>query len=200
MKRFAVVVLLCAFAFACPKQRADVKNMTDPAAAAAIAAQAEDRSLAELNKLERPDKDALKERTAVEKQRFRVTGKVTKVESEADGDMKLFLASEDGSSRLVAEVPETECVAPTIQPQLKKVKKALHGVKTGAKVTLEGVGYWGYVREGETATNGLQLHPVLSAKVLPSKQNPSAEKRSAERSQSRVSTNPIAPSTRPIMN
>jgi hypothetical protein len=108
----------------------------------------------------------LRERTEVEKQRFRVTGTVTKVESEADGDMKLFLASDDGGTRLVAEVPETECVAAAIQPQLKKVKKALRGVKAGAKVTLEGVGYWGYVRESETATNGIQLHPVLSAKVL----------------------------------
>ena len=158
------VVLLSAAAFACPKQRADVKNMTDPAAAE-ISAQAEARTLAELEQLERPAKDALAARTAVEKQRFRVTATVTKVESEKDGDMKLFLASADGQSRLVAEIPETECVAPPVQKQLKKVKRALRGVQPGAKVTLEGVGYWGYVKAGETAGNGLQLHPVLEAKI-----------------------------------
>jgi hypothetical protein len=163
MKRILPLLLTFgALAVACPKQRADVKNLTD-AAARQISAIAEAHTIEELNALARPSDTELKQRTEAETKRFRVTATIWKVESEADGDMKIFLSSTDGKTKLVAEVPETECVAKQFRKAVAATKKKLRNARTGTTVTLEGVGYWGYQRPEETATNGIQLHPVLAA-------------------------------------
>jgi hypothetical protein len=161
MRPTLCILLLCATAFACPKQRADVKNLTD-AAAAEIPKTAETRTIAELTALPRPAE--LVARTENERKRFEVTGTITKIESEKDGDMKVFLA--DGEQRIVVELPETECVAKPYRPAVNSAKKKMRAARIGDRVRVSGVGYFGYVREGETATNGIQIHPALTADVV----------------------------------
>lgn len=161
MRQTLCLFLLCAAAFACPKQRADVKNLSD-AAAAEIPALAEKRTIAELTALPRPAE--LTARTENEKKRFELAGTVTRIESEQDGDMKVFLL--DGDQRIVIELPETECVAKPYQPAVEAAKKKMRTAKVGDRVRVSGVGYFGYVKEGETAGNGIQIHPALAAEVI----------------------------------
>lgn len=165
MRQTLCLILLCATAFACPKQRADVKNLTD-AAAAEIPATAEKRTIAELTALPRPAE--LIARTEFEKKQFEVSGTVTKIESEKDGDMKIFLA--DGDQRIVVELPEAECVAQQYRAAIEQTKKKMRAAKVGDRVRVSGVGYFGYVREGETAANGIQIHPALEAEIVGKKE------------------------------
>jgi hypothetical protein len=103
-------------------------------------------------------------RTENEKKQFEVTGTVTKIESEKDGDMKVFLA--EGDQRIVIELPETECVAKHYQPAVEAAKKKMRAAKVGDRVRVSGVGYFGYIKDGETAVNGIQIHPALEAEII----------------------------------
>jgi hypothetical protein len=36
----------------------------------------------------------------------------------------------------------------------------------GDRVRVSGVGYFGYIKDGETAVNGIQIHPALEAEII----------------------------------
>jgi hypothetical protein len=169
-----LAALLCAApALACSKSRAPVKQLKD-SGAANINFTAREVTLKWLNEQHRPADDDLKAAAStriagIEDQLFRVKANLVKYEAEPDGDVKLFLADpNDPSVLLLAEVPEGECVAASFAPKLSAVRAELKkrfGNSSPAKpvaITLEGVGYWGFIRAGQTASNGLQLHPVLA--------------------------------------
>lgn len=176
LRNATILMLLCAVAFACSKDRATVKQMKDAAAAKIDIAHPKQTSIAELNALPRPADDLLKrsqaERVdATEQQAYTLEAVVEKAQVEKDGDAKLFLVDpSDPSKRMLAEVPEAECVAPAFRKQLARVRNAVKksdlGNNAGLKVRITGVGYWGFVRANETSANGIQVHPVLSLTIV----------------------------------
>jgi hypothetical protein len=166
-------MLSAAPALARSKSRAVVKQLKD-SGASGINFTAKEVTVKWLNEQQRPGDEELKAAAStriapLENQLFRVKANLVKYEAENDGDVKLFLADpSDPSILLLAEVPEGECVAASYAPKLDAVRAELKkrfGNSSPAKpvsITVEGVGYWGFIRGGQTASNGLQLHPVLS--------------------------------------
>jgi hypothetical protein len=166
------VLLLSAPGICCSKQRGDIKQLKD-AGAEHINFTAKEVSLSWLTSQARPEQagvpgGAADRLSPMEIQVYRIRAKVLKAEQEHDGDYKLLVSDPDDPNLLmVVEVPEAECLSAQYQKALREVRSALDQARRAGKLTatpvatLEGVGYWGFVKPGQTAANGIQLHPVL---------------------------------------
>jgi hypothetical protein len=174
----AALMLLSAPGLCCSKQRGDIKQLKD-AEAAHINFTAKEVSLAWLAGQARPEQagapgGASERISPLETQVYRVRVKILKADEEHDGDYKLLVSAiNDPTQVMVVEVPEADCVATQYQTALRDVRHALDEAKNAGRlaatpiVTLEGVGYWGFVKPGQTAANGIQLHPVLKLEFEP---------------------------------
>jgi hypothetical protein len=175
LRHFLATLLLLLFisapAAACPKKRAGVKTLSDPGAAS-IPADAETTTFQWLAQQPRPSEEAIgkDERVPpIEYKIFHLRAVLTTIDQEPDGDLKLHLRSEeDPKVKMVAEVPQAGCVPSQFQARIKRLRDQLKALARSLPKTVElqGVGYWGYVREDETAPNGVQLHPVLQMRVI----------------------------------
>ncbi|HVO79315.1 MAG TPA: hypothetical protein VMT28_01215 [Terriglobales bacterium] len=164
--------LLSAPGLCCSKQRGDIKQLKD-AGADRINFTAKEVSVDWLASQARPEQvgapgGASERVSPLETQVYRVRVKILKADEEHDGDYKLLVSAiNDSTQVMVVEVPEADCVATQHQGALRDVRHALDEAKNAGRLaatpiaTLEGVGYWGFVKPGQTAANGIELHPVL---------------------------------------
>jgi len=176
LRYFLATLLLFLFltapAVACPKKRPGVKTLSDRSAAS-IPADAEKTTFLWLAQQSRPSEEAIgkDERIPpIENKIFHLRAVLTAIDQEPDGDLKLHLRSEaDPKAKMVAEVPQVGCVPARYQARIKKLRNQLNALARSLPKTVElqGVGYWGYVREDETTPNGVQLHPLLQMRVIP---------------------------------
>jgi hypothetical protein len=167
---FVLAVSSVGTTFACSKSRADVKQLKD-AGAQQIPSESATSSVSALVAIARPSDVELKgaehERLGSEKQLYRIVGTVAKAEFEPDGDVKLHLSDPvDASKVMLVEIPEPECVAPAYRAQVAQARSELKRLLKAGKdahpvLTFTGVAFWGFVRSGDTAPNGIQLHPIL---------------------------------------
>jgi hypothetical protein len=171
---FLVVMAAADVCAACSKSRADVKQLKDAAAQNIPTAVASTR-MSDLMAVPRPSAAELKgaehQRLASEQRLVVVEAKVVKSNFEPDGDIKLHLADPaDASKMMLVEVPEPKCMSPQYRTLVAQVRADLKRLvqQTGDAhpvLKFTGVPFWGFVREKETAPNGIQLHPILKVEA-----------------------------------
>lgn len=98
---------------------------------------------------------------------------------EDDKDMHLVIADPRIGGSMIVEIPHASCTTdadPARQAQMEKASDALNSACGGlpslksrkvvtlrGKVTLTGVGFFDVIHgQGGVATNGIELHPILS--------------------------------------
>jgi len=121
------------------------------------------RTVAQLNALPRPTPLPQNGRVAGELSVYRVTGTVTFVANEDDGDVHLAIQGADGSS-LIAEAPEPACtVNSRARTSISKARLVAQDINAGDKVSARGVGFFDFRHnQNGAAKNQLELHPLLS--------------------------------------
>ena len=173
----AASLAYCAVADAspCGEERAAVKLGLD-ADARAVNTRPVDVSIAELTSLPRPRAISPTRRAApVELTVYRITGTITAVKHESDGDYHLVIA-DDAGHHLIVEVPDPSCAAGG--PWGKEIEAARdaaeHWLHPGARVrrvavraVIVGVGFFDKVHGqlGVWKPTGIELHPVIGLEI-----------------------------------
>ncbi len=177
-----VLLLLAGDALACSKQRAAVKQLKD-AAAKTLNRTPKEVTVKWLTEQKRPPRETLAaapdQRFApLETQTYRVRALLVSTDLASDGGVTVTLADPSQPNvRIIAEAPKPECVSKAFAPVaravwLRLLRQAdegdvLLGPNRGLlKVEVEGVGFFGSVRAGQTAPNGAQLYPLLKFHLL----------------------------------
>jgi hypothetical protein len=125
------------------------------------------RTIAKLNTLTRPKPLPKDGRVTAELFVYRVTGTVTFVANEDDGDVHLALRGADGAE-MIAEAPEPACtVNSRARTSIAKARLVAQDIKVGDKVAARGVRFFDFFHnQNGAAKNQLELHPLLSLKRL----------------------------------
>jgi hypothetical protein len=125
------------------------------------------RTVAQLNALPRPKPLPKDGRVAAELSVYRVTGTVTFVANEDDGDVHLALQGADGSE-MIAEAPEPACTKNSrARTSISKARLVAQDIHVGDKVAARGVGFFDFFHnQNGAAKYQLELHPLLSLRRL----------------------------------
>jgi hypothetical protein len=156
----------------CGIERWAVKTGTDPAAAKISLATITGTTIAQLAAIPPPPYLPPATRIPpVETTVYRLHATLREFKTEADSDIHLVL--DNGTSHMIAEIPDPACVSPS-SPFLPGITTARSQFTTrytpsdvwqqsGQPVTVTGTGYFDSLH-GQTgvAVNGIELHPVLS--------------------------------------
>ena len=174
---------------ACGVERWDVKTLTDTAAASIDFAHPKTKNVEPLRRLNengnpssgKPPKD-LKKTTQrippVETTVYSVKALLMSMRREDDKDIHLVIADPKIGGSMIAEFPADSCTTdadPARQAQMQAARDALDSacgplptspstvVTLQGKATMSGVGFFDLIHgQGGVATNGIELHPVLS--------------------------------------
>ncbi len=114
----------------------------------------------------RPRPDTLPDRRLrFERHIFRVTGAVTLVRSEDDGDFHLVLS--DGQRTMIAESPSASCVRGATSTRRRQMAQARLQVRLCTRARVTGVAFFDFFH-GQTgvARNAIELHPILGFRCL----------------------------------
>lgn len=180
-KLIAIITLLlilpAAATFAdCGKQRWDIKTTADPAAES-INPQAVDTTIAQLANLRRPEKlKRTSARLGAEFDVFVVDATLVTYFSEADGDLHLVLADDDGV--MIAEIPDPDCVPSDARFHDAIAETRAHFLHhfngkrsknvVNERIAIAGVGFFDAPHNvGMAAPNFIELHPVIAVKFAP---------------------------------
>ncbi len=100
-------------------------------------------------------------RLPFERHIFRVTATVSLVRAEADGDLHVVLR--DGALHMIAEAPESSCVAGATPARRTQMQTARAAVRLCARAEVTGVAFFDF-KHGQTgvAPNAIELHPILA--------------------------------------
>jgi hypothetical protein len=125
------------------------------------------RTIEQLNALTKPKPLPQNGRATGEGLTYIVTGTVTFVANEDDGDIHLAIASPSGAS-LIAEAPEPGCTAHARnRAAMNSARLAAQDIQVGDKVRAAGVGFFDFNHgQNGRARNDFELHPLLSIKRL----------------------------------
>jgi hypothetical protein len=125
------------------------------------------RTIAKLNTLIRPTPLPPNGRVPPERSVYRVTGTVTYVAVETDGDVHLALKGADGPE-MIAEAPEPACTKNSrARTSISKARLVAQDIHVGDKVAARGVGFFDFFHnQNGAARNQLELHPLLSMKRI----------------------------------
>jgi hypothetical protein len=100
---------------------------------------------------------------------YRVRAMLVEIRSERDSDLHLILSDlERPSVRMIAEIPAPECAEGSgYESMYERARLALAEISTGSVVEITGIGFFDFVH-GATggAQNGIELHPVLTLKLV----------------------------------
>lgn len=173
-RRVALTIVLCCgagAALACGTERWAVKTATDLDASkinpAPIAA-----TIGELTAFTVPG-DARRQgnrRWPQEMIVYRVSGLMTVVKHEADGDYHVVIADTQGRTMIV-ESPEPDCIGGSrFAAQITAARRSLDArfarvrrARPNIPITVEGVAFFDPIHGQEgVAPNGIELHPILS--------------------------------------
>jgi len=139
-----------------------------------------DSSVAQLVAIVRPPTLLPDARDPIEKNIFKVAGKLVSVKQEPDRDYRLIIADESGKT-MIAEIPSPDCYKGGDPPVAAKFRDArlkineIVGLPTGrdieppqgVQVAITGVGFFDTMHgQRGMAPNGLELHPVLALEIL----------------------------------
>jgi hypothetical protein len=104
-------------------------------------------------------------RLLFERHVFHVTAAVSLVRAEADGDLHLVLR--DGALHMIAEAPESSCVAGATPARRTQMQTARAAVRLCARAEVTGVAFFDF-KHGQTgvAPNAIELHPILAFHCL----------------------------------
>lgn len=100
---------------------------------------------------------------------FRVTAVLRQVITEDDGDWHLVLEDPDTpGATMVAEVPDPACaLGSAYAGRYDAVRRDLRAAPRFAVVELVGIGFFDYLHgQRGMAPNGIELHPVIAARVV----------------------------------
>lgn len=151
----------------CGVERWAVKTLTDPAANQ-VNLTPQLSSIADLVSITPPVSPT--DRVGpTETSTFQISGTLTFIKQEADGDYHLVLS--DGQNTMIVESPNPSCAqGSVVLKQIEEVRQALDakgGVSepTPVPMTVTGVGFFDRLH-GQTgvAPNGIELHPLLSVR------------------------------------
>lgn len=163
----------------CGVERWAVKTLSDPASALVNLTPKRSR-VVDLVKLPAPTLPSDNStRLTSEEQTYLISGtRLTAYKLEGDGDYHLVLTSPLNGDTMIAEIPNPDCVAnPVVKTKIAQVRSTFNtqvGVPTTyfthtkKPVALTGVLFFDF-QHGQTgvAPNAVELHPVLSFKLLP---------------------------------
>jgi hypothetical protein len=146
----------------CGSERWSVKTLSD-ADSSRVDLTKRPRTIAELNALAEPSSLPASGRVAAELQVYRVTGTVTYVSNEDDGDIHLALEGSDGST-LIAEAPAVTCdLNARDRRAINAARLAAQTTQVGDKVVAAGVGFFDFPHgQNGRAKNNIELHPLIS--------------------------------------
>lgn len=98
---------------------------------------------------------------------YRVRARLLAVYREKDHDLHLIISDLDTSdAHMIAEIPAPECVAQYLDEYREARSVALRAAHNTV-VELVGVGFFDFLHDQRgVAKNGIELHPVLSLRVL----------------------------------
>lgn len=152
----------------CGKERATVKHTVD-AAAKSIKTTPQSTTVDKLvalsvpSALSGPNTPRLPEESKV----YRVTGTLTLVKHESDGDSHMVLQSSTGKTMILESIPASCAIGSPFITQITAVRKAVDSIEFNLpkKVTVTGVAFFDF-KHGQTgvADNAIELHPLLSIK------------------------------------
>jgi hypothetical protein len=100
---------------------------------------------------------------------YKVRAKLIGVKQEKDSDLHLIIADlEKPAVRMIAEIPAPGCAEGTgHEKDYEKAKSAVWGISTGIVIEITGVGFFDFLHNTRGgATNGIELHPVLSVRAV----------------------------------
>ncbi len=100
---------------------------------------------------------------------YRVKARLLKVKHEKDSDVHLLLGDlEDTDKRMIAEIPAPYCAKGTGHEQeYQYARNVLSSIRANSTVEIIGVGFFDFLHEQHgAATNGIELHPVLSIRQI----------------------------------
>ena len=103
---------------------------------------------------------------------YRVRARLLRVRREEDSDLHLLIADpDDPSKRMIAEIPAPECAVGTgHEDEYRRARNTIASVAIGSEIELVGVGFFDFLHEQRgAATNGIELHPVLSVSIIQTK-------------------------------
>jgi hypothetical protein len=100
-------------------------------------------------------------RLPFERHVFRVAAAVTRIRSEADGDLQLYLRA--GRFQMIAEAPSPACDTAATAALQRAMRTARREVRVCRRALVTGVAFFDY-RHGQTgeAPNSVELHPILA--------------------------------------
>jgi hypothetical protein len=125
------------------------------------------RTIKQLNAIPRPAVRPPNGRASAEFKTYRVTGTVTYVANEDDGDIHLAIMGADGSS-VIAEAPEPACsVNSRDRAQINAARLVAQGIQPSDKVVAVGVAFFDFAHNQiGHAKNYIELHPLLSLRRI----------------------------------
>lgn len=104
-----------------------------------------------------------------EHRRYRVTGVITQILTESDGDWHIIIADPaNPNATMIAEIPSPECAATEAHRRLySAARDSLRRIPRRGVAVVEGVGFFDFIHNQRgRARNGIELHPVLSIAPL----------------------------------
>ncbi len=145
----------------CGSERWSAKILSDHAAAHLnLATKA--TTIAALNALPKGCSRGENERSGIELQLYRVTGRVKFIKREKDGDFHIVLADGKGHT-VVVESPSPACARPSrFRSVIAAARSACALFKPGQVVTVEGPAFYDFFH-GQTGMSRscVELHPVM---------------------------------------
>jgi hypothetical protein len=128
-------------------------------------------TVAELTRVRRPNAEfAYRTRVGpIEHQTFLLRARLARVIAEDDSDLHLVLRDlEIDSLTLVAEIPSPGCTAdPRLAEAFATARQALRGSPRDGILEIVGIGFFDFLHgQSGMARNGLEIHPVLSLRVI----------------------------------
>jgi hypothetical protein len=156
----------------CGTERWQVKTMTDVDAGKVQLAPVRS-SIAELVSLPKPTRVGGNRRAAAERRVATVDGYVVQVRNEADLDLHVVIADDDGYTMII-EFPDQACLSGSrVFAQANSAKKQLirllgnDPVRGNLKIRVTGVVFFDkFHNQSGVAANAVELHPVLAVQAL----------------------------------
>jgi hypothetical protein len=100
---------------------------------------------------------------------YRVRARLLRARNERDSDLHLLIADlDDDHSRMIAEIPAPGCAEGSgHEEDYRKARDAVGRVPRGSIIEIVGVGFFDFLHEQiGAARNGIELHPVLSLRLI----------------------------------
>lgn len=121
-------------------------------------------SIAILSQAPRPDPRCCGgKRAPAEQACVRVSGTVTRVKHEADGDLHIVLS--DGARTMIVEVPDPRNMPVQWRARVAGARAAAERLRIGQAATATGIMFFDKAHDAKgAAVNDVELHPVLDLK------------------------------------